>query len=54
MKDSGLGTPATRADTIETLLKRQYLTRDGKALNRHRARDSSDSGGADRRSRVQR
>ena len=33
MKDSGLGTPATRADTIETLLKRQYLTRDGKALN---------------------
>jgi DNA topoisomerase-3 len=31
MKDSGLGTPATRADTIETLLKRQYLTRDGKA-----------------------
>ena len=33
MKDSGLGTAATRADTIETLLKRQYLTRDGKALN---------------------
>jgi DNA topoisomerase-3 len=33
MKDSGLGTPATRADTIETLLKRQYVTRDGKALN---------------------
>jgi DNA topoisomerase-3 len=33
MKDSGLGTPATRADTIETLLKRQYMTRDGKALN---------------------
>ena len=33
MKDSGLGTPATRADTIETLLKRQYLTRDGKALS---------------------
>jgi DNA topoisomerase-3 len=32
MKDSGLGTPATRADTIETLLKRQYLTRDGKSL----------------------
>ena len=33
MKDSGLGTPATRADIIETLLKRRYLTRDGKALN---------------------
>jgi len=33
MKDSGLGTPATRAEIIETLLKRQYLTRDGKALN---------------------
>lgn len=33
MKDSGLGTPATRADIIETLLKRQYLTRDGKALS---------------------
>ncbi|CDH44115.1 DNA topoisomerase 3 [Candidatus Contendibacter odensensis] len=32
MKDSGLGTPATRADTIETLLKRQYMTRDGKSL----------------------
>jgi len=33
MKESGLGTPATRAETIETLLRRQYLTRDGKALN---------------------
>ena len=33
MKESGLGTPATRADTIETLLKRQYLARDGKALH---------------------
>jgi DNA topoisomerase-3 len=33
MKDSGLGTPATRADIIETLLKRQYLTREGKTLN---------------------
>ncbi|HAO33264.1 MAG TPA: DNA topoisomerase 3 [Candidatus Competibacter sp.] len=32
MKESGLGTPATRADIIETLLKRQYLSRDGKAL----------------------
>ncbi|HRY19059.1 MAG TPA: DNA topoisomerase 3 [Candidatus Competibacteraceae bacterium] len=33
MKESGLGTPATRADIIETLLKRQYLIRDGKTLN---------------------
>ena len=32
MKERGLGTPATRADIIETLLKRQYLSRDGKAL----------------------
>ncbi|PIE83066.1 MAG: recombinase RecQ [Candidatus Contendobacter odensis] len=32
MKDSGLGTPATRADIIETLIQRQYLDRDGKAL----------------------
>ena len=32
MKERGLGTPATRAEIIETLLKRQYLTRDGKAL----------------------
>ena len=33
LKERGLGTPATRADTIETLLKRQYVTRDGKALH---------------------
>ncbi len=33
MKERGLGTPATRADIIETLLKRHYVTRDGKALN---------------------
>ncbi len=32
MKDSGLGTPATRASIIETLLKRAYLTREGKNL----------------------
>jgi DNA topoisomerase-3 len=32
MKERGLGTPATRADIIETLLKRQYLSRDGKSL----------------------
>jgi DNA topoisomerase-3 len=32
MKDRGLGTPATRAETIETLLRRQYAERQGKAL----------------------
>lgn len=33
LRDRGLGTPATRAEIIETLLRRQYLSRDGKALN---------------------
>jgi DNA topoisomerase-3 len=32
MKDAGLGTPATRAAIIETLLKREYVTRDKKSL----------------------
>jgi DNA topoisomerase-3 len=32
MKDSGLGTPATRAAIIEVLLKREYILRDGKVL----------------------
>ncbi len=32
MKDNGLGTPATRAAIIETLLKREYISRDGKNL----------------------
>ncbi|MEM7351275.1 MAG: DNA topoisomerase 3 [Acidobacteriota bacterium] len=32
MKESGLGTPATRAEIIETLLRRQYVERQGKAL----------------------
>jgi DNA topoisomerase-3 len=32
MKDSGLGTPATRAEIIETLLRREYLVRQGKSL----------------------
>jgi DNA topoisomerase-3 len=32
MRDSGLGTPATRASIIETLLARGYAQRDGKAL----------------------
>jgi DNA topoisomerase III len=32
MKERGLGTPATRAETIETLLRRRYAERQGKAL----------------------
>jgi DNA topoisomerase-3 len=32
MKEAGLGTPATRAAIIETLLKREYVTREKKAL----------------------
>jgi len=32
MRDTGLGTPATRAAIIETLLKREYVARDGKAI----------------------
>ncbi len=32
MKESGLGTPATRASTIETLLRREYVRRSGKLI----------------------
>ena len=32
MKESGIGTPATRASTIELLLGREYIERDGRAL----------------------
>ena len=32
MREQGLGTPATRAGMIETLLKRGYLIRDGKSF----------------------
>jgi DNA topoisomerase III len=32
MKDNGLGTPATRAETIETLIRREYIERMGKEL----------------------
>ncbi len=32
MKETGLGTPATRAAIIEVLLKREYVIRNGKAL----------------------
>jgi len=33
MRSAGLGTPATRAAIIETLLRRQFITRDGRTLN---------------------
>ncbi len=33
MKDSGLGTPATRAEIIENLLRRAYMERRGKVLH---------------------
>ena len=33
MKERGLGTPATRAEIIETLLRRGYVERQGKALD---------------------
>ena len=32
LKESGLGTPATRAATIETLIARTYVVREGKSL----------------------
>lgn len=32
LKEKGIGTPATRASIIETLIKRQYVQRSGKAL----------------------
>lgn len=32
MKDAGLGTPATRAAVIETLIKREFIARDKKAV----------------------
>src|SRR5689334_14680608 len=32
MKERGLGTPATRAETIETLIRREYIERGGKEL----------------------
>jgi DNA topoisomerase-3 len=33
MKDSGIGTPATRASTIELLINREYIEREGRALH---------------------
>ncbi len=34
IKDLGIGTPATRAAIITTLVKRDYIARSGKALSR--------------------
>ena len=36
MKDSGIGTPATRAAIIERLIDVGYIERDGRALVAHR------------------
>ena len=36
MKDSGIGTPATRAAIIERLIDVGYIERDGRALVVHR------------------
>ena len=36
MKERGLGTPATRAEIIETLIRREYVERAGSDSNRHR------------------
>ena len=33
MRERGLGTPATRASMIETLLRREYIVRDGKTFS---------------------
>ena len=33
MKDSGIGTPATRASTIELLIYREFIEREGRALH---------------------
>jgi len=33
MKESGIGTPATRASTIELLIYREYIEREGRALH---------------------
>lgn len=54
MKDSGLGTPATRAAVIETLFSREYIKREKKVARAHREgprRVRHRQGHADRRRR---
>ena len=46
MKETGLGTPATRAAIIEVLLKRGYVIANGQEPRGHRQRNSPDRGGA--------
>ena len=46
MKETGLGTPATRAAIIEVLLKRDYIVRKGKTL------EATDKGHPPDRSRA--
>ena len=48
MKETGLGTPATRAAIIEVLLKREYIVRNGKSAGGDRQRHPADRGGAPR------
>ena len=49
MKDRGLGTPATRADTIEGLVRKTYVNRGGRQARAHRQGHA-----ADRRARARR
>lgn len=44
MRERGLGTPATRAATIETLLARDYLVRDGSKNPRSKTLRATDKG----------
>ena len=39
MKERGLGTPATRAEIIETLIRREYVERQGRSARGHREGD---------------
>ena len=48
MKETGLGTPATRAAIIEVLLKRGYIVRGGQDVGGHGKGHPSDRGGASR------
>ena len=50
MKDSGIGTPATRAAIIERLITVGYVERDGARAGRHR--EGAERGPAARRARA--